>query len=160
MFFWKTSVLLDALRKYLPKTATLIAGLPAFSSRRFAASMAEVFPRCENISIDYAVLEKASNVVGIPAGDIGWNDVGSWDAVYELQKRDGQGNAVRGDALMVDSGGNYVDGAKSKLIALLGVRDLIVVDTPDALLIADRRRAQQVGDLVKELERQKRESLL
>jgi mannose-1-phosphate guanylyltransferase len=122
--------------------------------------MAEVFPRCENISIDYAVLEKARNVVGIRAGDIGWNDVGSWNAVYELQHRDANGNALRADTLVVDSGGNYVDGAKSKLIALLGVHDLIVVDTPDALLIADRGRAQQVGDLVKQLEKQKRNDLL
>ncbi len=160
MFFWKTSVLLDALRRFLPKTATLIAGLPAFSSRQFGAKMAEVFPRCENISIDYAVLEKASNVVGIPTGDIGWNDVGSWNAVYELQDRDAQGNALRADTLVVDSGGNYVDAANKKLIALLGVRDLIVVDTPDALLIADRSRAQQVGDLVKQLEKRKRDDLL
>jgi mannose-1-phosphate guanylyltransferase len=160
MFFWKTSVLLDALREFLPKTATLLAGLPAFSSRKFSASLADVFPRCENISIDYAVLERAANVVGIPAGEIGWNDVGSWNAVYELQSRDGQGNAVRGDALLSDSGGNYVDGAKNKLIALLGVHDLIVVDTPDALLIADRSKAQQVGDLVKLLEKGKREDLL
>ena len=160
MFFWKASVLLESLRRFLPKTATLLAGLPTFSSRRFAAALAETFPRLENISIDYAVLEKASNVVGIPAGDIGWNDVGSWNAVYELQQRDAQGNAVRGDALIVDSRGNYVDAAKSKLIALLGVHDLIVVDTPDALLIADRSRAQQVGDLAKELEKQKRNNLL
>ncbi len=160
MFFWKTSVLLDALREFQPKTATLIAGLPAFSSRSFGSKLAEVFPRCENISIDYAVLEKAKNVVGIPAGDIGWNDVGSWDAVYELQKRDGQGNAVRPNTLIHDSHGNYVDGAAHKLIALLGVHDLIVVDTPDALLIADRKRAQQVGDLVKALEKQKRDDLL
>ena len=160
MFFWKTSVLLDALRKFLPKTATLIAGLPAFSNRQFAARLADIFPRCENISIDYAVLERASNVVGIPAGDIGWNDVGSWNAVYELQKRDAQGNAVRGDSLIAESAGNYVDVGKNKLIALLGVRDLIVVDTPDALLIADRSRAQQVGDLVKQLEARKRDDLL
>jgi mannose-1-phosphate guanylyltransferase len=160
MFFWKTSVLLDALRAFLPKTATLIAGLPSFSSRKFGARLAEVFPRCENISIDYAVLEKASNVVGIPAGDIGWNDVGSWNAVYELQQRDTNRNALRADTLIQDSAGNYVDGAKNKLIALLGVHDLIVVDTPDALLIADRSRAQQVGDLVKQLEKQKRDDLL
>jgi mannose-1-phosphate guanylyltransferase len=160
MFFWKTSVLLEALRTYLPKTATLIAGLPGFSSRTFGARLAEVFPRCENISIDYAVMERAPNVVGIPAGDIGWNDVGSWNAVYELQQRDAAGNALRADALVVDSGGNYVDAAKSKLIALLGVHDLIVVDTPDALLIADRNRAQQVGELVKQLEKRKRDDLL
>jgi mannose-1-phosphate guanylyltransferase len=160
MFFWKTSVLLDALREHLPKTATLLAGLPAFSNRKFAKALADIFPRCENISIDYAVLERAANVFGIATGDIGWNDVGSWNAVYELQSRDGQGNALRGTTLIADSTGNYVDGAKKKLIALLGVKDLVVVDTPDALLIADRNRAQQVGDLVKMLEKQKRDDLL
>jgi mannose-1-phosphate guanylyltransferase len=101
-------------------------------------------------------------VVGFAAGDIGWNDVGSWDAVYELQPRDAQGNALSGDTrhtLVEDSTGVYVD-AKGKLVALLGVKDLIVVDTPDALLIADRRRAQEVGNLVKRLEQSGREDLL
>jgi mannose-1-phosphate guanylyltransferase len=159
MFFWKASVVLDALRRFLPKTATLLGTLPAFGSRQFAAKLAESFPRCENISIDYAVLERASNVSGIPAGNIGWSDVGSWNAVYELQKRDAQGNAVRADALIERSTGNYVD-AEGKLVALLGVKDLIVVDTPDALLIADRGHAQQVGELVKRLEKSGREDLL
>ena len=159
MFFWRTSVLLDALRKFLPATAALLDSLPAFGSRRFAARLAEVFPRCENISIDYAVLERASNVAGIPAGDIGWNDVGSWNAVYELQSRDEQSNAVCADALIESSTGNYID-ASGKLVVLLGVKDLIVVDTPDALLIADRRRAQQVGGIVKRLEKAGRDELL
>src|SRR6266550_3140023 len=78
MFFWQTSVLLDALRQHLPKTASLLASLPDFESRRFAKGLIEAFPKCENISIDYAVLERAANVVGLPAGDIAWNDVGSW----------------------------------------------------------------------------------
>ncbi|MCU1338763.1 MAG: mannose-phosphate guanylyltransferase [Bryobacterales bacterium] len=151
MFFWRTSVLLDALRQHLPKTASLLASLPAFGSRRFAAGLQDAFPKCENISIDYAVLERAANVVGLPAGDIAWNDVGSWNAVYELHARDRAGNALRTHSMVEDSTGNYVD-AEKKLVALLGVKDLIVVDTPDALLIADRGRAQQVGDLVKLLE--------
>ncbi len=159
MFFWRTSVLLDALRAFLPQTAKLLDGLPAFGSRSFASKLADAFPRCENISIDYAVLERASNVVGIPAGDIGWNDVGSWNAVYELQSRDAQGNAAGADALIESSSGNYVDAGR-KLVALLGVKDLIIVDTPDALLIADRHRAQQVGDLVKRLEKSGRDDLL
>jgi mannose-1-phosphate guanylyltransferase len=159
MFFWRASVLLDALRQFLPKTAGLLASLPAFGNRRFGAQLAEVFPKCENISIDYAVLERAPNVVGIAAGDIGWNDVGSWNAVYELQPRDSTGNACRTEALIHSSTGNYVD-AKKKLVALLGVKDLIVVDTPDALLIADRSRAQEVGELVKRLEKSGRHDLL
>ena len=152
MFFWKTSVLLDALRTHLPKTASLLASLPPFGKRGFATRLEESFPKCENISIDYAVLENASNVVGMPAGDFGWNDVGSWNAVYELLSRDPHGNALRSPTLIEASSGNFIEAGK-KFVALLGVHDLIVVDTPDALLVADRRRAQQVGDLVKLLEK-------
>jgi mannose-1-phosphate guanylyltransferase len=159
MFFWRTSVLLDALRRHLPRTASLLASLPPFGSPKFHAQLAKTFPLCENISIDYAVLERASNVVGIPAGDIGWNDVGSWNAVYELERRDRHGNAARAEVLVEESTGNYVDAGK-KLVALLGVKDLIVVDTPDALLIADRSRAQEVSGLVKRLENAGKHHLL
>jgi mannose-1-phosphate guanylyltransferase len=159
MFFWRASVLREALRRYMPKTATLLAGLPPFGSRGFLAQLDAIFPRCENISIDYAVLEKAHKVVGLATDDFGWNDVGSWNAVYELLSRDQHGNVLRAEALAHSSSGNYVH-AEGKLVALLGVKDLIVVDTPDALLIADRSRAQEVGDLVKQLEKQRRHDLL
>jgi mannose-1-phosphate guanylyltransferase len=152
MFFWKTSVLLEALREYLPKTATLLASLPEFANRRFAAKLKEVFPHCENISIDYAVLEKSPHVAGLATDDFGWNDVGSWNAVYELLARDENGNVMHAETLARSSTGNYVH-ANDKLVALLGVNDLVVVDTPDALLIADRSRSQEVGDIVKELEK-------
>ncbi len=159
MFFWKTSVLLDALREFQPKTATLLASLPAFKARGFLAKVNAAFPNCENISIDYALLEKARNVVGIATGDFGWNDVGSWNAVYELLPRDGSANIFRGHALVHDSSGNYVD-AEGKLVALVGVKDLVIVDTPDALLIAHRPRSQEVGDIVKKLEQMDRDDLL
>src|SRR5579872_710178 len=159
MFFWRAAVLLDALRHHLPRTASLLDSLPPFSSRRFAAELARTFPHCENISIDYAVLEKAERVVGFAADDIGWNDVGSWNALYELLPRDANQNVGRTKLLSEASTGNYID-AEGKLVALLGVKDLIVVDTPDALLIAARDQAQKVGDLVKLLEKQKRNDLL
>jgi mannose-1-phosphate guanylyltransferase len=159
MFFWRADVYLDALRQFLPRTATLLAALPPFSSRRFTESMEETFPLCENISVDYAVLEKAHEVLGVAADDIAWNDVGSWNAVYELLPHDRQGNVARSEAIFESSLNNYVD-ARGKLVALLGVKDLVVVDTPDALLVADRSRAQQVGEIVKMLEKRKREELL
>src|ERR1700676_1405412 len=99
MFFWKTSVLLDALRRFLPKTAPLLASLPPFGSRKFSESLAVSFPKCDSISIDYAVLERAANVTGIPAGDIGWNDVGIWNAVYQPHKRAAHGNTPRSTTL-------------------------------------------------------------
>lgn len=159
MFFWKASVLLEHLRELQPKTAMLLASLPSFLSRRFSSVLQQVFPRCENISIDYAVLERAAGVAGFATDDFGWNDVGSWNAVYELLPRDAFGNAIRFDGLTHTSSGNFVD-AEGKLVALLGVHNLVVVDTADALLIADRSRAQEVGELVKKLEEQKRHGLL
>jgi mannose-1-phosphate guanylyltransferase len=159
MFFWRPGVLLESLRRHLPRTATVLAALPRFGARKFAGALGRVFPLCENISIDFAVMEKAKNVSGIAAADFGWSDVGSWNAVYELLPRDGCGNAVAPESICLDAHNNFVD-ARGKTVALVGVKDLIVVDTPDALLVADRARAQQVGDVVKALERQKREELL
>jgi len=164
MFFWRTDVLLDRLRRHLPKTATVLASLPGFGARSFADKLKSAFPLCDNISIDYAVLEKAARekaggVRGIAAGDFGWNDVGSWNAVYELLDRDSCGNVIALESICLDSHNNFVD-ARGKVVALVGVKDLIVVDTPDALLVASRDRAQQVGDIVKALEKQNRHDLL
>ncbi len=104
-------------------------------------------------------MEKAASVYGVAAGDFGWNDVGSWNAVYELLERDAHGNSIELESIVLDSHNNFVD-ARGKLVALVGVRDLIVVDTPDALLVASRDCAQQVGDVVKALEKRNRQDLL
>jgi mannose-1-phosphate guanylyltransferase len=159
MFFWRADVLLDELQVHLPKTAAALATLPRFGSRAFGTKLKHVFPLCDNISIDYAVLEKAASVSGIPAGDFGWNDVGSWNAVYELHPRDEAGNVTDSDAVCLESNNNFVD-ARGKVVALLGVNDLIVVDTPDALLVAGRDKAQQVGEILKLLEKRNRHDLL
>ena len=160
MFFWRVAAFLDELREHLPRTAALLAGLPAFRSRRFATALADAFPACDNISVDFAVMEKSANVVGLACDEVGWNDVGSWNALYELEPKDSLGNAVRGEAIFTErASGNYVN-APGKLVALAGVKDLVVVDTPDALLIAARAHAQQVGELVKLLEREGRDSLV
>jgi mannose-1-phosphate guanylyltransferase len=93
---------------------------------------------------------------------VGWNDVGSWNALYELEGKDASGNAARGQTIFADrAAGNYINVAGSKkVVALADVRGLVVVDTPDALLICRRSKAQRVGDLVKLLEEQKRDDLL
>ena len=159
MFFWKADTLLEELRRHLPKTATLLSSLPPFGEDGFAAALAEAFPRCENISIDHAVLERSDKVVGIACGEFGWNDVGSWNAVYDLVERDENENASKSELLSADASGNYID-CGGKLVALIGVKNLIVVDTPDALLIAHRDRAQHVAEVVKLLEKAGRDDLL
>ncbi len=160
MFFWRADVLLKVMAQHLPETAALITGLPGFSDRRFAIRLRETFPLCKDVSIDKGLIEKVKKeIVGVACDDFGWNDVGSWDAVYDLLPRDEARNASRSVLVSTKSTGNYVDAGK-KLVALLGVKNLIVVDTPDALLIADRRRAQQVGTIVKLLEGAGRDDLL
>ncbi|MFN0103036.1 MAG: mannose-1-phosphate guanylyltransferase [Bryobacteraceae bacterium] len=159
MFFWRAGVFMDEMRRHLPATAETLAKLPAADSRTFKKKLGEIFPACENVSVDVGILEKSDNVHGIACDDFGWSDVGSWNAVYELQARGVHSNVLQGDVFTELSEGCYVDVPK-KLVALVGVKDLIVVETDDALLILDRHRAQNVSDIVKALERAKREELL
>ena len=158
MFFWRASTMLELMRHHQPKTATLLAGLPRFDDRHFMAKLKEVYPLCEGISVDYAILEKANRVAGLALADIGWSDVGSWSAVYDLTAKDRDGNASHGELFIENSRGNYVDADKP--VALVGVEDLIVVDGGDALLIAHRSKAQDVSKIVKQLEERRRENLL
>jgi len=158
MFFWPVATALDLMRRHQPKTSALLAALPPFRSKRFANKLAESYPLCENISIDYAVIERADKVAGIALDDIGWNDVGSWKAVYDLAEKDRDANASCGDLVAEHSHGNYVDAGKT--VALVGVDNLVIVDTADALLVASRDHAQDVSKIVKVLDEQKREELL
>lgn len=158
MFFWRVESVLNLMRHHQPKTATLLAGLPKFGSKNFTSKLAEVYPLCENISIDFGVIEKAEQVTGLALDDIGWNDVGSWEAVYELAAKDKDGNASRGELMAEDSRGNYVDAQKT--VGLVGVENLMIVDTPDALLVGQRSRAQDVSKLVKALEAKGQDHLL
>ena len=158
MFFWKASTVLELMRQHQPKTALLLAGLPAVGAKSFSRKLAQVYPLCENISVDYAIIEKAKDVVGLALDDIGWNDVGSWEAVYDLADKDANGNASRGELIAENSRGNYVDAQKP--VALVGVENLVIVDTADALLVAGRSSAQDVSKIVKRLDGEGREELL
>jgi mannose-1-phosphate guanylyltransferase len=159
MFFWRAEAFLDAINQHLPRTALHLESLRDFGSKGFDRDLAEMYPLCENVSVDFGVMEKADNVSAVVADDFGWSDVGSWQAVYELARKDALSNAVRGGSLLgLDARGNYVDARKP--VALLGVEDLVVVETPDALLITRRSEAHRVGELVKLLEKQKQEDLL
>ena len=160
MFFWRASVFMDEMREHMPATAATLAKLPLFASRTFKSKLATHFPDCENISVDVGIIEKSDKVHGIACDEFGWNDVGSWNAVYELLVRGAHANVLASSDVLTElSEGCYVDVPK-KLVALVGVKDLVVVETDDALLIVDRHRAQNVSDIVKALERAKREELL
>src|SRR5208282_6036568 len=165
IFLWSARTLADALREHLPKTAALLEEIAAaFGTHRFAATFRRLYPKCENISVDYAVLEPRSakgeiegRIFCLPA-DFGWNDLGSWTALHEHhtgRSKPPAGNLVTAsDVFLLDASGNYIH-APGKFVAAVGVHDLVVVETSDALLITTRQRAQDVGKVVKHLDEKK-----
>ena len=165
MFLWSAHTLANALREHLPKTASLLEQIAAsYGSRKFGSTFRKLYPKCENISIDYAVLEprsargeQASNIFCLPA-DFGWNDLGSWTALHEhhtAKTKVADQNIIRGaGSFTLDAQGNYVH-APGKFVAAVGVKNLVVVETEDALLITTRERAQDVGNVVKYLDGKK-----
>lgn len=165
MFFWRVTTFLDALREFQPKTHQAIEALAGHIGKRsYSAALEKIYPKLENISVDYAILEPATRqaqqirISVIPA-EIGWSDIGSWAAVYELlAKQQGQ-NIFIGQGEALDAEGNLFF-SPNKFVAAIGVRDLILVDTPDALLICPRDRAQDAGRIVKALEARKLKRLL
>ena len=157
MFVWRVDAVLDAYRKHLPRTAAAIEALrDAIGSPRYESVLAEVWEETDRTTIDYGIAEKAGNVAVVPA-DIGWQDIGSWARLAQLVA--GNDNWAPDDPLAEDAHDNYV-WAPGKLVALVGVDGLVVVDTPDALLITSKERSEDVKSIVDRLRREHRDELL
>lgn len=157
MLVWRVDVALAAYREHLPRTADALDALErAHGSERYEAVLAEAWEETDRTTIDYGIVEKARNVAVVPA-DIGWHDVGSWQRLAEIVA-DSDNWAVE-EHIAVDARGNYV-WAPGKLVALVGVSDLVVVDTGDALLVASKDRSEEVKAVVDELRREGRDDLL
>ncbi|MGZ4787646.1 MAG: mannose-1-phosphate guanylyltransferase [Terriglobales bacterium] len=164
MFVWGARTLGNALREYLPHTAPILQEIAnTYGTRKFDSVLAKLYPKCENISVDYAVLEPRSakgegnsHLYCIPS-NFGWNDLGSWAALYEHRsgkQKDGD-NVIHAQASFVlNASGNYIHSPK-KFVATVGVSDLVIVETDDALLITTRDKAQDVGKVVKYLDEKK-----
>ena len=160
MFFWRVSTFLEELRNHLPATFAALHELAErIGTRNYGSHLRKIYPKLENISVDYAILERVTadaataKVFVIPA-EVGWSDIGSWAAVYELLAKHSGENIFSGDGHAIDAGGNFLS-SDGKFVAAIGVNNLVVVETADALLICPRERAQDVGKLVKWLEEQK-----
>jgi mannose-1-phosphate guanylyltransferase len=182
MFFWRVNTFLDNLKKFLPKTHAALESLSeTIGKKTYARRLRSIYPKLENISVDYAILEPATRnetanpeVFVIPA-EIGWSDIGSWAAVYELLAAASAGvvtglldspandpsssNLFLTPGTAIDAHGNLIH-VPGKFTAVVGASDLVVVETPDALLIVPRNRAQDVATLVKHLDQQKLWKLL
>jgi mannose-1-phosphate guanylyltransferase len=162
IFVWRAEVFMAALRRYQPAIAALLANIGKITAGKsltrsmpqFGRAITREYGKMPNISVDYAVLEKAAadgHVVTLEAA-FGWSDIGSWSAVHRMMRRDDDGNAANGRWLGLGAK-NCLIHAPDRLVVLLGVEDALVVDTPDALLVGDLKRAQEVRELVEELKK-------
>jgi mannose-1-phosphate guanylyltransferase len=155
MFVWRVSAILDAYREHLPKTAQAIDALvDAIGSPRYESVLAEVWEETDRTTVDYGIAERAKNMAVVPA-DIGWQDVGNWSRLADIV----QASRSADEHVALDSVGNYIY-APGKTAVMIGVNDLIVVDTDDVLLIVAKDRAEEVKAVVDRLAREQKEHLL
>lgn len=163
MYVWATKTLLDAFEKYMPSLFEVTKELQSVSSQDFEEKLPAIYEKAEAISIDYAISEKADNLVLIP-GDFGWNDVGDWKVVYDLGTKNFDNNVLVGEesslpALAIKSRGNLIH-TNGRLIALYGVNDMIIIDTPEILMMIPKSESQDVKKLVERLKEEKHEEYL
>lgn len=159
MFVWKASVILEKFKQLLPEIYSCLEEIAAaFGKKDEKILIEKIYPRIPAISIDYGIMEKCKDILVVP-GEFGWNDVGSWDTFSVLHEEDEHGNVLIGDALSIDTFDTTVY-SSGKLVATVGVDNLVVVQTPDAILVCRKDKAQDVKKIVDELKRQGREDLL
>jgi mannose-1-phosphate guanylyltransferase len=177
MFFWRASTFLENLQRFLPATHAALSELAkTIGTSGYASALRRIYPRLENISVDYAVMEPATRLRSAPADGgknsarplprisviparVGWSDIGSWAAVYELLASKPGANVSAGPFFSIDASGNYFWSPK-KFVAAIGVQDIVLVETDDAILLCPRERSQDVGRIVKWLEERKLKHLL
>jgi mannose-1-phosphate guanylyltransferase len=152
MFIWRADVILEEMRKNLPDLyAELLKIDQTIGTGQYQQTLEAAYGMIRGISIDYGVMEKSDRVFVIP-GNFGWNDIGSWDEVYRVCGKDSLGNSITGTVIAKDTRGSYIF-SPNKVVATIGVEDLIIVNTDDALLICRRGRSQDVKEISDYLKR-------
>jgi len=163
MYVWSVNELEKSFKQNLPSMLDICAPLQTAKKDDFHQALADIYKQADGISIDYAISEKADNLVLIP-GDFGWNDVGDWKVVYDLGKKDLLGNVLVSDQedcadLSINAHRNLIH-TDGRLIALYGVNDMIIVDTPEILMICPKDKSQEVKKIVERLKTEKKEKYL
>ncbi len=156
MFAFKAGRYLEELEKFNPEMLSSCKKAYEAATRDldFTRLDKELFSACPADSIDYAVMEKTDQAVVIPI-DVGWNDVGSWSALWEVTQKDQDENAIHGDVLTIDTKNSFVH-AEGRLVVTIGVQDLVVVETDDAVMVAPKERVQEVKAIVDQLKSEQR----
>lgn len=159
MFVWKVSKILEDFKRYLPKVYNKLEELSQYIGTNKEEEMInEIYPTIPSISIDYGIMERSDDVVVVP-GEFGWNDVGSWDVLGAIYPTDEDGNIKRGDTITIDTN-NSVVYSEDKLIATVGVKDVIVVSTKDAVMVCNKDNAQDVKLIVEQLKKENKSEYL
>ena len=151
MFVWRADALIEAAKKYLPKVYQIVLNI---TKSDFQHRLKRLYPAMPNISIDYGLMEKLKGKILTLPVDIGWHDLGSWQAFESLWAKDKSNNATHGSVIALESSGNIVRSGK-RLVALLGVHDLVVVDTDDALLVCPKKHTESIRKIVDALKNRK-----
>jgi mannose-1-phosphate guanylyltransferase len=163
IYVWKVSTILDAFKDHLPDTYNrLMTMQDSYGSPKQSEVISEEYPECQKISIDYAIMEKVdpSQVRIIPA-DLGWSDIGTWLSLHEELTDNIEENLSHGDSLQIDTTGSVVyNTEEGKKVVVVGMKDVAVINTPNAILICDKNRSQDVKKAVQELKNQGRDDLL
>ena len=155
IFVWRAQTILDELHRWEPRMSTHLQAIgDAWDRPDFETVFQEQFAGIVGKSIDYAVMERASEVVVVEA-PFDWDDVGSWQALSRLLGEDAQGNTVRGRHLGIDTSGTIVRTSDEHLVVTVGLQDLLVVHTPDATLVANKRDEERIREVVQQLEKRK-----
>jgi mannose-1-phosphate guanylyltransferase len=160
MFVWHVDRILGEMAQWMPDLSDTLAQLSAvWQTTVYSARLGECWPLLKKETIDYGIMERADRVAVIPV-EIGWSDIGVWASVMDIYEADGEGNVVIGDVIPLEVRGTMILGQGGRLIAAIGVDDLIIVDTPDALLITRRDMSQRVREIVEQLKEADRPELL
>lgn len=150
MFVWKSSTILNNFRSLLAETYEGLKKIyETIGSEEEEYILEREFSKFESESIDYGIMERAGNIYTIP-GSFGWDDVGSWLALERINRTNEDGNVIKGNVITINSKKSIIQG-QDKLIAAIGIEDLIVVDTEDALLIASKESTQEVKKVIENL---------
>ena len=150
MFVWNLSTIKDSFRAFLPTTYDVLKNIKEHITSCCTEKIKELFKETESESVDYAIMEKADNIYIIP-GDFGWDDVGSWPALSRINDTDQYGNFITGNVTTLDTSDCIIDSSSDRLVATLGARNLIIVDTDDVLLVTDKAHAADIKTLISEL---------
>jgi mannose-1-phosphate guanylyltransferase len=160
IFVWNVNAITEAIQNYLPEMHDLFSSITTYNTPQEHDDINKIYPMCQNISIDYGIMEQAKNVFVIPSS-FGWCDLGTWNSAFDNHDKDFLGNAVIGENVMIiDSTQCMVKAPDDKLLVLQGLEDFIVVDTKDVLLICKKDREQQIKEYVNEVKRNKGDKYL